>query len=67
MKINRNTVNLYIRESETKIEIALNDIKTYEYRIKQTQEEIETLKYFIQQYKNSLELIGDEDAQEDNE
>ncbi len=60
MEINTHTVNLYIRETESKVEILENDIKTYEYRIVQTKKEIETLKYFIQQYKNSLELIGDD-------
>ena len=60
MKINKRTVELYINEAENKIEMALNDIRTYEYRIEQTKTEIETLKYFIQQYKNSLSLIGEE-------
>jgi hypothetical protein len=57
MDLNRETILLYIRESEDKIRIIENDIVTYQVRIKMDQKEIETIRYFIDQYKKALNLI----------
>lgn len=57
MDLNRETILLYIRESENKISIIENDIVTYQVRIKRDEQEIKTIKYFIDQYKEALFLI----------
>jgi hypothetical protein len=57
MNLNKETILLYIRESEDKIKIIENDILTYQIRIKRDEKEIETIKYFIDQYKKTLTLI----------
>ena len=57
MDLNRETILLYIRESEDKIRIIENDIVTYQIRIKRDEKEIETIRYFIDQYKKALSLM----------
>ena len=57
MDLNKETVLLYIRESEDKIKIIENDIVTYQIRIKKDQREIETIRYFIDQYKKALDVL----------
>jgi len=57
MDLNKDTILLYIQESENKIRIIENDIITYQVRIKRDEKEIDTIKYFIDQYKKALSLI----------
>ena len=57
MEVDKDTIFLYIKEAENKIEMVKNDITASQYRIKQSEKEIVTMEFLINQYNQALHTL----------
>lgn len=60
MNVNPETIQQYISEANTKIELLKMDITTYQKRLNSAHKEIATMNYLIDQYVKALESLKDE-------
>jgi hypothetical protein len=61
MKINPDTIRLYIDQTVTKIELLKADIEAYRQHIIREEREVKTLRFLIENYENALREIGVDD------